>query len=850
MIEVTYGLSAARSKNLSHKILSDINQFADFIRDGSTHVSKLDAEVDTFAAWHSLTKKQRDKLKVKGGYIIAGQTAEGAKRNTESVTAVKLLILDLDSGDLSQHEVTLKVRDWTCAYFETANSVGGARRWRVALPLNIALSVGDFKQASANFLKLNGISADSCSSSPAQAQMLPIIFDDYCPTVHVNEGSYLDLTAYLTVAPGQINAAPIEGDEGLKNYRRPLESVTTADIVKGLESVDAHERDVWIQTGMGLHHQFGGSDEGLQVWDAWSSKATAKWDDACCAAAWEGFNTQLSDRAPVTIRTVLKDLGRQEAAESRESLRGAWARKISMCADEGEIREVFTVEICHEWTFGEYDRNLLAQSIQVRLAELAVTSTGRTVKPHPISEVREWLNPKRLSANTPPNKGERLDELDRWPEGWVYLQNGDEFLELATKRRCSSRGFQAEFNRRMTGADGVLMAPADIYALSLCETPIPICAQRIYAPGKPVVFTDEDTGVKYANEWNEHTVPVAWPREVWGAGDNSAVVNFLKLLTLIIPKTERKTFFYYMCWIVQNEGSHMNWAPVIQGPQGAGKTMLSEILRAALGAENARSIDAHVLGSGFTSWAQGSVLNTIEEIRLPGEKGSAHAIINSLKPYITNARISIHRKGRDPYEVPNSANYLFLTNHEDAIPLEAGDRRYFVVFTTPRTGMDVAIIVKQRPQFFERVYDAYTNHPEALRGYMLGVKIPDSFQPFGHAPHTQAKDIMGGNTKPGDEQALTEVLSEVYDGVNGPSGVLHTAAVTQRMRSEFSVTVRPARLGMLLRAAGWEKFGKLRWRGTPRTIYIKPRLSGLQNLPGEAEQILALLDASVGGEFL
>ena len=298
----------------------------------------------------------------------------------------------------------------------------------------------------------------------------------------------------------------------------------------------------------------------------------------------------------------------------------------------------------------------------------------------------------------------------------------------------------------------------------------------------------------------------------------------------------------------------MNWCPIIQGPQGAGKTMVSEILRCVLGAENASSIDAHVLSSGFTSWAEGSVLNIIEEIRLPGERGSAHAIINSLKPYITNHRVQIHRKGRDPFEVPNCTNFMMLTNHEDAIPIEAGDRRYFVAFTTPRNADDVAAMTARYPDLFASVYKAYTEHAPALRGYLLGVEIPSSFKPFGHAPDTEAKRTMRGNTLPSDEGALNEVLADVFEGGNGEGGVVTTAALTQRMRQEYSTTVRSARLGMLLRNAGWEKFagnaqGKVKWRGRSLTAYVHPGKSGLENSAASLEAIRAALDETLGGEF-
>jgi hypothetical protein len=113
---------------------------------------------------------------------------------------------------------------------------------------------------------------------------------------------------------------------------------------------------------------------------------------------------------------------------------------------------------------------------------------------------------------------------------------------------------------------------------------------------------------------------------------------------------------------------------------------------------------------------------------------------------------------------------------------------------------------------------------------------------------------MRGNTLPGDEAALAEVLGDFFEGCNGEGGVVTTAAITQRLRSEFSTTVRPARLAMLLRNFGYEKLctnaqGKLKWRGRNFTVYVHAAKSGLKNYAGNLEAVRVALDATVGGEF-
>jgi hypothetical protein len=57
----------------------------------------------------------------------------------------------------------------------------------------------------------------------------------------------------------------------------------------------------WLQVGMALHHQYGGSDEALGLWNEWS-KAGSNYSDGVCAAKWKTF--EIGDGS-FTIRSLL-----------------------------------------------------------------------------------------------------------------------------------------------------------------------------------------------------------------------------------------------------------------------------------------------------------------------------------------------------------------------------------------------------------------------------------------------------------------------------------------------------------------------------------------------------------------
>jgi Family of unknown function (DUF5906) len=55
-------------------------------------------------------------------------------------------------------------------------------------------------------------------------------------------------------------------------------------------------------------------------------------------------------------------------------------------------------------------------------------------------------------------------------------------------------------------------------------------------------------------------------------------------------------------------------------------------------------------------------------------------VYNKLKDFLTTPpdRVEVNRKHIHPYAVPNIQNWIFLTNHDDAISLDDDDRRFWV----------------------------------------------------------------------------------------------------------------------------------------------------------------------------
>ena len=83
---------------------------------------------------------------------------------------------------------------------------------------------------------------------------------------------------------------------------KPRLDMDDAGVRELLMSVDPDcHHDEWVRVGMGLHHQYGGSDEGCMIWDEWSSEGS-KYREGECERRYATFDAK--GRTPITLASV------------------------------------------------------------------------------------------------------------------------------------------------------------------------------------------------------------------------------------------------------------------------------------------------------------------------------------------------------------------------------------------------------------------------------------------------------------------------------------------------------------------------------------------------------------------
>ena len=134
----------------------------------------------------------------------------------------------------------------------------------------------------------------------------------------------------------------------------------------------------------------------------------------------------------------------------------------------------------------------------------------------------------------------------------------------------------------------------------------------------------------------------------------------------------------YMQSAAQNLGVKFQWAPVIQGTQGGGKSFLVKSMRHAIGDHHFYVPKASRLGEKFNGYIEGKTFIAVEEIKI-AEHG--RETVEFMKDMITNDRIEVRHVGGHTTMVDNFANWMFTTNHQDAIPVDqtSDDLQFFLL---------------------------------------------------------------------------------------------------------------------------------------------------------------------------
>lgn len=242
----------------------------------------------------------------------------------------------------------------------------------------------------------------------------------------------------------------------------------------------------------------------------------------------------------------------------------------------------------------------------------------------------------------------------------------------------------------------------------------------------------------------------------------------LRHLELLLPDAgDRAIALAYMAACVQRVGIKFQWAPLFQGCEGNGKSLLTRCVAYAVGERYTHYPDADDLANKFNKWLVGKILIGVEDVYVPEHKAD---VMNSLKPKITNRRQGIQGKGADQVSAEVCANFILNSNYRDAIRKSESDRR-FAVFYTGQQSSDDLVRDGMSGDYFPNLYrwldaDGYAIVAEYLATY----PIPAELDPAGachRAPATSTTAEAVESSLGSVEQEVLEAIEEGMPGFRG-----------------------------------------------------------------------------------
>lgn len=259
----------------------------------------------------------------------------------------------------------------------------------------------------------------------------------------------------------------------------------------------------------------------------------------------------------------------------------------------------------------------------------------------------------------------------------------------------------------------------------------PRAESACFKPGEPLgkIFIIE--GRTCANTFKEIPVELI-------SGDATPFTNHLR--KLFVTDNDYNYMLGYLAACVQQKGQKYQWAPVIQGTEGNGKSIISQCLANAVGRKYFLEMRAIDLLNKFNSSVAGALLVNVEDFYL---KEKTEAAIEIIKPMITNSWQPLEGKNDNLVNGEVCYNFIINSNHKDALK-KTKDNRRFAPFYTPQQCVEDLKKWDMTAQYFTDLWNWLKNQNgfAIVAHFLQNYKIEDKFNPAFHAraPVTSTTD--------------------------------------------------------------------------------------------------------------
>lgn len=380
------------------------------------------------------------------------------------------------------------------------------------------------------------------------------------------------------------------------------------------------------------------------------------------------------------------------------------------------------------------------------------------------------------------------------PPDWVFVISEKRFINV---KSLDQFGFLEELDHTQFNDKFAHLYKKDASKAVLSNSAFSKYDYLTYEPGEPVTFPKD--GMAWFNIYRPNILePVK--------GD---ITPFMEHMNFLFPyKPERDIVLQWLAYTVQYPENKIRWVLLIQGNEGTGKSYLGEMMCVILGEYNVHIISNDILHEKYTGCFKRAKLIVVPEIM--DNKKEQRDLMNKLKPIITDSKITIREMYKDPYTQRNLFNLLMFTNHDDAIPLNQGNRR-FCIIASPA--------IQKEQEYYETLFQWTIDNASALLYYFLQYDV-SGFHPNGQPPETKGKQIMVENSKSDLQKWIEQGIEDIIEPFN--NDIIRTIDIEKHAPDSLRKPTSQA-IGRMLKQLGCEEICRpvLNEKGQMRLICIR-----------------------------
>lgn len=331
-----------------------------------------------------------------------------------------------------------------------------------------------------------------------------------------------------------------------------------------------------------------------------------------------------------------------------------------------------------------------------------------------------------------------------------------------------------------------------------------------YQPGE-AVFTPHPTD-KQAIVWNTYTKPDIEAKQ-------GATPSFDAYLDALFDKPgDREVVLKFLAYTVQNPIHIHSFALVVFGNHGSGKTLLGELLGTMVGESNFGIVSAPDIKSQFNGWAMNKQVILLDECF---DLGTLE-IANKLKTHIGAKTIPINRKNKNMIDVVNYANFVITSNYTDAVRMDQGERRYYVIETNRDMGANAPdttnVILNPIFDMTRRRTQAGKDELSAVYHKLMNMDLAD-YNPSMLPKRTQAMEHMIEANRSDWQSFLTDAIDNYESGFHCSAYAIPD--MVKLLKQEGYNKVRPGPLESYLVNQGYLVEKQCRYRPAKGHEYRK-----------------------------